>query len=95
MPTGSKSFGEAGLIKCRRVGCENDACTAKENGYDLPFCAADMRLLRHRTVRALIAVSGRSVFDIDAVSEAAVIVAGARLELRTKLAKPPKAARKR
>jgi hypothetical protein len=94
MPNRGNLLASPASIKCRRVGCENHACTAS-NGYDLPFCAADMRLLTLRTFRQLVVVAGRSVFDIDAVSEAAVIVAGARLELRTKLAKPPKAARKR
>lgn len=81
-------------MKCRRVGCARLACKTG-HGFDLPFCAPDMRLLPLKTFKRLVAVADHSVFDIDGVSEAAAAVAFARLELRTKLAKPVRAARKR
>lgn len=82
----STELGDCDELTCRRAGCRRLVAT-NGSGWVLPFCAADLRKLSRKTFDALVAVAGRCVFDIDAVAEAAALVAHARLELRGKLVK--------
>ena len=79
-------LGAVGTLRCRRVGCSRGSLLAG-NGFQLPFCRAHLVKLKRLTFNALVSVAGRSVFDIDAVAEAAALVAAARLELRGKRVK--------
>lgn len=79
-------LGSVGPLRCRRVDCESGAMIHGA-GFQLPFCRSDLARLSRRTFNALVRVSGQSVYDVDAVSEAAALVASARLELRGKRAK--------
>lgn len=79
-------LGGKSRTRCRRAGCRRNA-SFHGHGSELPFCAEDLRALTRSTFDALVSVAHRSVYDIDAVAEAAALVANARLELRGKLKK--------
>ncbi len=76
-------LGDRSKLHCRRSGCRRNAVT-HGHGSELPFCREDLTALSRRTFDALVTVAHRSVFDVDAVAEAAALVASARLELRGK-----------
>jgi hypothetical protein len=79
-------LGPVGSLRCRRVGCTRGALL-HGRGFQLPFCREDLTGLSRRTFDQLVELASLSVFDIDAVAEAAAVVAAARLELRGKRAR--------
>jgi hypothetical protein len=76
-------IGEVGSLRCRCADCNRGAMESGD-GFELPFCRRHLTKLSRFRFDALVRVSARSVFDIDAVAEAAALVATARLELRRK-----------